>query len=319
MGPVNAPAGARWEAAAIDSPGRSRHRSRRGTRIRRLKGPALLLAGIVSFSLLDATSKLLSGTYPLAQVIGVRWSVVLLLILAIRVALPGSGGPLRTARPWLHLLRSCIMVLSAAGFYLGFRRVPLAEGYLVFFTAPFMTLALAPLLLGEKVPPAAWFWSAIGFGGVLVSVLRMLGQGGSVEGYLCILGATGCFALTQALNRMLREEVGWARLIFWGAVVGLAVYGPVGVAQWVPTRPLDLGMMMAAGVLAGGGVMCSAAAYRLADPARLGPYGFAALPVSVLLDWVIWHTRPDLATVLGGCIVVFACVMSERSRRRALG
>ena len=283
-----------------------------------MKGPALLLAGIVSFSLLDATGKLLSGTYPLAQAIGVRWAVVLGLILVLRAVVPQAGGPLRTAMPRLHLLRSCVMVFSAAGFYLGFRRVPLAEGYLVFFTAPFMTLALTPLLLKERVPGAAWLWSAVGFGGVLVSVLQKLGDGGSIAGYLFILMGTACFALTQAMNRMMRAESGWARMVFWGAVVGVLAYGPVAAVQWVPPTPTAWAMLAANGVLAAAGVVLSAAAYRLADPARLGPYGFAALPVSVLLDWLIWSTAPEAATILGGCVVVFACVMSERARRRAL-
>jgi drug/metabolite transporter (DMT)-like permease len=282
-----------------------------------VKGPTLLLAGIVSFSLLDATGKLLSGTYPLAQAISIRWAVVILLILAAKAVVREAGGPLGTAMPRLHLLRGFVMVFSAAGFYLGFRRIPLAEGYLVFFTAPFMTLALTPWLLKERVPAAAWLWSAVGFGGVLVSVLQKLGAGGSVAGYLFILLGTSCFALTQVLNRLMRREPGWARLAFWAALFGLLVYAPIAAAQWVPPTPLTWTMLMANGVFAGGGVILTAAAYRVSDAARLGPFGFAALPCSVLLDLAVWGRAPDLATILGGVIVVFACVMSERARRRA--
>ncbi len=277
----------------------------------------MLLAGTVSFSLLDATTKLVSAHYALAQVIGIRWLVVLLLFGALRVAAPGAGGPLHTAMPRLHLLRSAVMVCSAAGFFMGFRRVPLAEGYLVFFTAPFLVLALTPLLLRESVPAAAWFWSAVGFGGVLVSVAQKLGDGGSVVGYLFILMGTACFAVTQALNRLLRSEPGWARLLIWGALFGLVAYGPLAVAQWVTPPANEAGLLALAGIFAAGGVVLSATAYQVSDPARLGPYGFAALPISVLLDWAIWGTAPTLATLLGGCIVVFACIMSERARRRA--
>lgn len=282
-----------------------------------MKGPALLLAGIISFSLLDATGKLLSGTYPLAQAIGIRWAIVILLVLAMKAALPRLGGPLRTGLVRLHVIRSVVMIFSAAGFYLGFRRVPLAEGYLVFFTAPFMTLALTPLLLKEKVPGAAWLWSAVGFAGVLVSVLQRLGDGGSVEGYLFILMGTACFALTQALNRMMRTEPGWARMVFWGAVLGVLAYGPLAAQQWVPPTPAAWALLTANGVFAAAGVVLSALAYQKSDAARLGPYGFAALPCSVLLDLLIWGRWPDVATLAGGAIVVFAVVMSERARRRA--
>ena len=282
-----------------------------------MKGPALLLAGIVSFSLLDATGKLLSGTYPLAQAVALRWVVVILLILAGKAIWPALGGPLRTGFVRLHRLRSGIMVASAAGFYMGFRQVALAEGYLVFFTAPFMTLAMTPLLLREKVPAAAWFWSAVGFGGVLVSVLQRLGEGGSLAGYLWILMGTFFFSLTQALNRMMREEAGWARMVFWGALAGLAAYGPPAALHWVPPTTTHWAMLLANGVFAGGGVVLTALAYQAADAARLGPFGFAALPCSVLLDLLLWGTPPDAMTILGGGIVVLACAMSERASRRA--
>ena len=62
-------------------------------------------------------------------------------------------------------------------------------------------------------------------------------------------------------------------------------------------------------------MVLTAAAFRHADAARLGPYGFVALPVSVALDLGLWGVAPDPATLLGGAVVVFACVMSERARR----
>ena len=62
--------------------------------------------------------------------------------------------------------------------------------------------------------------------------------------------------------------------------------------------------------------MLTALAYRVADAARLGPFSFVALPASVLLDWLVWDMPPDLATLLGGAVVVASCVMSERSRLR---
>jgi drug/metabolite transporter (DMT)-like permease len=173
-------------------------------------------------------------------------------------------------------------------------------------------------MLKEKVPGAAWLWSAVGFGGVALSVAQRLGEGGSVAGYLFIFMGTSCFALTQALNRMMREESGWARMAFWGALLSMLVYAPIAAVEWVAPTPLAWAMLAANGLLAGAGVVLSALAYRLSDAARLGPYGFAALPCSVLLDLAIWGRAPDWATIAGGVVVVFAVVMSERARRRAL-
>jgi len=282
-----------------------------------VKGPALLLAGVALFSMLDANNKLLSGQYGLGQAVAIRYAVLLALLLLVRAARRGAGGPLGTRRPALHLLRAGSMMVSAAGFFLAFRQLPLAEGYLVFFTSPFMTLALSATLLREKVAPAAWLWCAIGFGGVLMAVLpRLGGGGGPLFGYFAIFMGTLGFAVTQTLNRRLRDEPGVARVLLWPSIMGLLVYGPPAILYWVPPSGPDLVMLMGNGLLAGAAVACTAAAFRHADAARLGPYGYVALPMSVLLDLAIWGHPPDPAMLAGGAVVVLACLMSERAARR---
>jgi drug/metabolite transporter (DMT)-like permease len=283
-----------------------------------VKGPAFLLAGIGLFSLLDANNKLLSAGYGLGQAVALRYLVLIGLFLAARAVWRGAFGPITTARPGLHLLRTASMMVSAAGFFLAFRQLPLAEGYLVFFTAPFMTLALAATVLRERVPAAAWLWCAVGFGGVLLAVAPKLGGGGPLLGYLAILVGTLGFAVTQTVNRMLRDEPGIARILFWPSVAGILIYGPFALRDWAPPPPLDLAMLLANGLLSAGAVLCTAAAFRSADAARLGPYGYAALPAAVALDLLIWGAWPNPATVAGGVVVVAACAMSERARRRAV-
>lgn len=286
-----------------------------------MKGPVLLLGGIVLFSLLDANSKLLSGQYPLGQVIALRYAVLLALLAPALLLRGRSGdrlGGISTTRPGLHLLRASAMMVSAAGFFLAFRQLPLAEGYLVFFTAPFLTLALAATVLREPVPRAAWLWCAVGFGGVALAVAPKLGGGGGpLPGYLAIFVGTLAFAVTQTVNRRLRGERGMAAILFWPSLLGVLVYGPFAARGWVAPPPLDLVMLLVNGLVAGGAVVATASAYRHADAARLGPFGFAALPVSVALDVGIWGHWPDLATLLGGAVVVLGCVMSERAARRA--
>jgi drug/metabolite transporter (DMT)-like permease len=194
--------------------------------------------------------------------------------------------------------------------------LPLAEGYLVFFTAPFLTLALSALVLREAVPRAAWAWCLVGFGGVLLAVAPKLGGGaGPLAGYLAVFIGTVAFAVSQTVNRRLRDEPGLVGVVLWPGLVGLLVFGPMAALDWVPAPPLDLARLGLNGLIAGSAVVLTAAAYRHADAARLGPYGFIALPVSVALDLGLWGVAPDPATLLGGAVVVFACVMSERARR----
>lgn len=283
-----------------------------------MRGPALLLAGIALFTLLDANTKLLSGSYGVGQTILLRHVGILALLLLARAAWPGVGGRLVTRRPWLHLARALCMVVSAGSFFLGFQDLPLAEGYLVFFTAPLFTLALAAVVLRERVPRAAWLWCAVGFAGVLLSVAPKLGAGAAPAAYLWVLLGTFSFALTQTINRSLRNEAGFALILFWPSVIGLVAYAPFAAVDWVAPPPVEAARLLLNGLFAGAAAVLTAIAYRYADAARLGPYGYAALPISMLLDRLVWGVDPDVWTLAGGVVVVVACLMSERARLQAI-
>lgn len=283
-----------------------------------LRGPALLVAGIAFFGLLDANSKLLSGGYGVGQVVFLRYIVLAGLFLLARTIRPGAGGQLGTAHPRLHFARACCMMVSAGGFFVAFRHLTLAEGYLIFFTAPLWQLILAALVLRERVPRIAWIWCAVGFAGVLITVWPRLADGGSgsAVGYLAALVSTWTYSLTLTINRQLRGEPGIARVLVFPTLMGIALYGPLAALDWAPPTPVDWVALTVNGVLAGAAVVATASAFRHADSARLAPFGFAGLPVGLILDLAIWGIWPDALTLVGGAVVVWACLMSERAQRR---
>jgi drug/metabolite transporter (DMT)-like permease len=282
-------------------------------------GPALMLGGIGLFALLDANSKLLSPHFPVGQVLFCRFATILLAVALLRALRPGAGGPVGTAHPWLHLLRAAAMLGSAVFFFLAFRLLPLAEGYLVFFTAPFMTLALAATALGERMPRPAWAWSGVGFLGVAVALAPgFWGAEGerAMEGYLFAFLGTLCYSTVFTVNRQLRGERGVARLLVWPSLLGLAATAPLAAAEWVAPGPVQAVQLMLNGPLVAAATLALAAAFRHADAARLAPLEFSGLLWSVGFDLLFWQRAPATASIWGGAIVVLACVMSERAQRR---
>lgn len=273
----------------------------------------MLMAGIVLFGLLDANSKILSSDYSAAQAIFVRHATLLVLLFALRGLWRQAGGALTTRHPVLHGLRAVAMLASGLMFFLAFRQLPLALGYLVFFTAPFLTLVMAALFLRESVPRAAWLWSGVGFGGVVVALVPQIGGGASLLGLLYAALGTLCYAINITINRGLRTEAGLARLIFWPSLLGIVALGPFAAAEWVAPDALDWVRLTVNGVIAGSATLLLALAFRHAAPARLAPFEFIALPWSVVLDYVVFGNAPGAAVLVGGSVVVLACLMSERA------
>lgn len=278
-----------------------------------VRGPVYLVTAMALFGLLDANSKLLSATYPADQVVAIRYATLLLALFAARAVVPGLGGPLRTAHPLLHLARACFMVGAGMGFFLALREIPLAEGYLVYFTAPFITLGLAAFVLRERTGRAVWAWSLVGFGGVALAMWPGLRADGPWGAYLWALFATVCYAAVLTVNRRLRHETGAAVLILWSSLPGLLMLAPFAAMGWVAPGPLDLAALAVNGLLAGGATLCLAIAFRHDTAARLAPLEFSALLFAVGLDLLIWQVWPTGWTLGGAAIVVFALVMSQRA------
>ncbi len=273
----------------------------------------MLMAGIALFGVLDANSKILSSDYSAAQAIFVRHATLLLLLFALRGLWREAGGSLRTRHPALHGMRAVAMLFSGMLFFLAFRHLPLALGYLVFFTAPFLTLVMAAVFLRESVPRAAWFWSGVGFCGVIIALVPQIGGGASLLGLLYAALGTVCYAINITINRGLRAEPGLARLIFWPSLLGFVAMAPFAASEWVAPDALDWARLVLNGVIAGTATLLLATAFRHASPARLAPFEFIALPWSVVLDYAVFGNTPGLAVILGGTVVVLACVMSERA------
>jgi drug/metabolite transporter (DMT)-like permease len=284
-----------------------------------VRGPLYIVAAMALFALLDANSKLLSGTYPVEQVVAVRYAALLLVLFAARAAIPGLGGRLDTAHPFLHLMRAAFMVGSGVGFFQALRTIPLAEGYLVYFTAPFMTLGLAALVLRERTGPAVWGWSMLGFAGVALAMWPGLSATGPWGAYLWALFATACYAAVMTINRLLRHETGAAALILWSSLPGLLALSPFAALGWVRPDVPDLLALGVNGLLAGGATVCLAIAFRHDSAARLAPLEFSALLFAVALDLAVWNVLPTAWTLGGAVVVVFALAMSQRAATAVQG
>ncbi|MCK8784950.1 DMT family transporter [Roseomonas sp. NAR14] len=275
-------------------------------------GPALMLAGIGLYALLDTNTKWLSAGYGLAQVVGARCVSGLLAVLLLALLLPRLAGPLGTGRPGLHLLRSAAAVGASVSYYFAFSRLSLAEGYLMFFTAPFLGLAMSALALREKVPAAVWGWCAVGFGGVALAVAPQLAAGGDWRAYLAALLGSLCHATVMTVNRRLRGEHGLARLLLWPCLLGTVLLLPFALGEWQAPQGADWGLLAMSGLLWGGASVSIALAFRQAPASRLAPLEFSALVWSLALDLLFWGVLPRPALLLGAAVVVVACLMSQR-------
>lgn len=278
-----------------------------------MRGVVLMLVGIVLFALTDVTTKWLSAGYGAAQVIAVRSAVALAVAgpLALR-----QGGIARRRLP-LHLLRGALIVTAAFTFFVAFARLPLFEAYVVSFTAPFLTMALAIPFLGEGVPAAAWAWAGGGFAGVLIAVAPGLTGGGSAAGYAAAMAGTAAYAAMKVVTRRLGTGEGLAAAMAVPAGLGVAIALPFAAAAWVPPPPGEAALLVLNGALWGLGNAFVTAAVRAAEASRIAPLDFTAMVWALAFDALVFGLAPSPAALLGAALVVASCLGHQAALRRA--
>ena len=132
------------------------------------RGIALKLVSALLFAVMSALVRYLGARYPIGQVVFYRSAFALVPLLVVYAWRGELAAVVRTDRPLGQAGRG---VLSIAGMFFNFgavARLPLVESNAIAFTSPLFSVALAALILKERVRVYRWSAVIIGFVGVLV-------------------------------------------------------------------------------------------------------------------------------------------------------
>jgi drug/metabolite transporter (DMT)-like permease len=223
--------------------------------------------------------------------------------LLIWIALTRNAGAWRTQRPLAHLTRGVIGLITMVLAFAGLTYLPLAEAATIGFAAPFFSVALSALILGEPVGWHRWSAVALGFIGVLI-VMRPDGSHLPAIGLvLAVLAALGGAAVTITLRQIGRTEA-TPTIVLWFTLFSMAVTGlflPVyGRVHDGPTWAI----LLALGLFGGMGQLFLTSALRFAPVSVVVPFDYTQLIWAVLLGWLLFDTHPAASTWAGAALIV---------------
>ncbi|MCS6946482.1 MAG: DMT family transporter [Steroidobacteraceae bacterium] len=286
--------------------------SAESTRARR--GVILMLAAVGVFALMDALLKDLSGRYPALQVTGLR-GLASLPFLLLPLIWRRRLAQLRPVRWHLHLLRGALGVVMLWTFVLAVRQQPLTMVYSIYMLAPLLIVALAALLLRERVDAVHWIAIAIGLAGVIV-ILRPDVDGVVSLGALAALVSTASYAFAVLLvRRMVRTETSDAIAFWFLAIIG-TVCMLLAIPLWRPILSGDWAVIALVGLLGAIAQLLITEAFRHAPAATVAPYEYTALLWGAALDWLVWRSLPG-AHVFGGAALIAGAGLAVWHRTKA--
>jgi drug/metabolite transporter (DMT)-like permease len=275
-----------------------------------------MCAGVGTFPIMNTGVKLLTESYPVAQITWARFTGHLIFMLA--VFLPRyRWALLRTRRPAVQIARSVLMLLSNLFFVMAIGRVPLATASAIGFTSPLLVTALSVPLLGESVGWRRWSAVLVGFAGV-VMVVRPDG-GVADPAVLLILASSTAYALYQIATRWVGAYDNAATGIIFAALFGslaMSLAMPVFV---LPRTLFDLALFCSLGLLGGCGHYLVIRAFQIGRAAVVAPFGYVELIGSVVLGFLIFGNFPDGWTFAGAGVIIASGVYIAWRERQLRG
>ncbi len=283
-------------------------------------GILCIFGGVSALTLQDTLIKWLSGTFPLHEITLAR-SVIAVIVTLFIVYFEGGFNLLRTNRPALHLARSVLLIIANMCFFMGVASMPLAEATAVFFLAPLFITALSVPLLGEEVGLRRWIAVLIGMAGMIV----MLRPDADTVELVALFPVAA--ALAYALMQIVKRRLGatdrassmalYVHLAF--AIVSACVGLSIGDGRlagsdhpsidflfraWSMPEGLEIVSLLACGVLIAIGAYLLSQAYRVAPPAIVAPFEYAALPFALFWGFMLWGDWPDARSMVGMTLIV---------------
>lgn len=284
-----------------------------------VSGVALILAGTVAFSTAGLFVRLIGKDA--ATILFWRGLFTVLAITAyVAVLQRRAAFSAFLAIGWSGLAIAFLSAVSMGAFVASLQFTTVANNSIIFGTGPFMTAALAWLMIRERPSVATMTFAAVALSGALLVVGSSLTLSTSAligDGLAVLM--TVAFAVKTVLTRQYRHIP-----MVPAACVG-ALMGSVGAAPFVPSWSIgvgELGMFALFGFTqqAAGMILTTIGIARV--PAAHSALLMALdLPMSPVWVWLLLGEAPTAMGIVGGIIVAFAILghIVVEGRRRGSG
>lgn len=291
-----------------------------------LRAIGLKILSALLFALMSGFVRQLGQVTPVGEMVFFR-SAFAIPPLVIIYALRGQFlSMLYTSRPFGQLGRG---ILSITGMFTNFSaltRLPIADATAIGFAAPLITVAMAAVILKEKVRVFRWTAVAVGFIGVIVMLLPHLNFEQYAAGATATIGAG--FAIASAFctggtiiqTRRLTQSETTQSIVFYFSLVCTLMGAMTLPFAWYTPTPYELFMLISIGVLGGLAHIFLTESYRYAAASVIAPFDYTALIWALLIGYWMFGELPDIYVYLGSSIVVAAgmfVIWRERQLARA--
>ncbi|MEM7170547.1 MAG: DMT family transporter [Pseudomonadota bacterium] len=282
----------------------------------RVRGILLMILCTLAFALMDGLSKLLIETYPVNQIMFIRYGFFLLFVIALTRP-RNVVKKLAVRRPWYQVLRAGFLVADQVVFILGLSFLALADAHVLVSAAPLLVAALSVPLLGERVGPRRWVAVFVGFLGV-VFVLHPEGDLFRPAALFPLIAAI-FFALYQIMTRVVSRSDSQESTFLYTALIGMVAFALAAPFDWVPPDRDGWTLLAAVSIVGCAAHILLIKALALAPAALLQPFFYMILVWAVGIGYLMFDDLPAPITLAGAAAIIGAGLYTLHREHRRKG
>ena len=275
------------------------------------KAIGLKLISALLFAFMSALVRQLGDVAPVGQMVFFRSAFAILPVVLVYAIRGELATAMRTSRPLGQLGRG---LLSVGGMFTNFSaltRLPLADATAISFASPLITVALAAIILKERVRIYRWSAVLIGFGGVIVMLIphldigryAVIGGAAAAAGSMFAVISAFCNAGTVIQTRRLTQSETTSSIVFYFSLI-CAIAGALTLPfAWHSPTPRELIALIALGVLGGFAHILLTESYRYGTASLVAPFDYTSMLWALLLGYWLFGELPDTLVYVGATIV----------------
>lgn len=266
-----------------------------------------MLISAAGFAGMTAAAKLVGARLPLFEIVFVRalFSVLATLWLLRRARVPMLG----TRRPLLFLRGLFGFAGVSCSFY-SVIHLPLAEATLLQFTHPLFTVALAALLLGERIERGVLLGIPLSIIGVLAVVRPAFLFGGAstpLDAFAVGVALSGAFFAADAyvsVRHLARTGEHPLAIVLSFPLVTSVLALPLMLRDFVWPHGAEWLWLLGAGACAQLGQLAMTRGIQLLPASRATTFSYTQIVFAAALGALLFGERPDAWSALGGALVL---------------
>ena len=295
----------------------------------KLAVPAILIAAFV-LSLGDALVKQESATFPLWQIFVMR-SVIATPFLVYFIRIRACNVSIMPDRFGWTALRSLLLVIMWAAYYLALPHVLFSIAAASFYTAPLFITLFTALLTGDRVGWKGWIAVLLGVIGVLL-ILQPQADDFNAYALLPIISAI-CYASAMIITRSKCENekplilslglnlafvgVGALAILIiqiWEPSPASMAANPFLLGEWKPMWIDEWRTMAILAIIIVIASVGTAIAYQSGPSSIIATFDFSYVAYIVIWGILLFGEAPDFVTIIGILLIVGGGLLAVRNK-----